>query len=270
METNPILFIFKDYKAYIRARIDASESPRGLISAYADAAGCQRTYFSQVINSHVQLTPDHALGLVEYWRLPEAEARYFCLLVDLARAATVRLQNKISTQLEEIKRNQENLAKRFGQKAIEPGEKELIFLSSWHYAAVHMLTSVPQFQSAEKIAERLGLPIVTVTQALEQLEKHGFVKREKKRYVHSAGNIHIPKTSLLNSINHGNWRSQAVTHSQNPDNGDVHYTAVSSFSYEDFEKLKNLLLEFIEQTRKVMATSPGQDVFCFTSDLFKV
>ena len=270
MRSIPALFGFKDYKDYIRARIEAAEKPRGMVSSYADAAGCQRTYFSQMINSHIHLTPDHAVGLVEYWQLSDAQAQYFCLLVDLARAATLRLKNKISNQLEEIKKSEEDLALRFGKKSIEPGERELSYYSAWYYPAVHVLTSIPQFRTSEKIAERLSLPIETIKRALEILERHQFVKREGKRFVLGEGDIHIPKKSLLNSINHGNWRTQAVVRTQDPHTTGVHYTSVASMSYEDFEKLKVLLLEFIGQSRATIAASPEQDLFCITCDLFKV
>lgn len=266
----PLLFTYNDYKAYIRARISASSQARGLVSAFADAAGCQRSYFSQAIHSHVHLTQDHAVGLAEYWSLNEIETDYFCTLVDFERAATPKLKNKLKARLASLKKSQEDLSKRFKQDSLEPGERELTYYSAWYYSAIHVLTSIPQFQQAEKIADRLALPLVRVNRILRTLERDKLVRRDGAFWHLGVGDLHVPQKSLLSAIHHSNWRARAVQDAQDPDSRGIHYTAVSSLSHDDFENLKALLLAFIEQTRQVVASSPEQELMTFTCDLFNV
>jgi uncharacterized protein (TIGR02147 family) len=260
-------FDFRDYKEYLRARMQGT---RGQIAPLAAAAGCHRSYFSQVLHSHVHLTPEQALGVAEFFALPRADTDFFCLLVDLARAGTPRLRNKIETRMLELARERENLGKRFQTKSVEPGERELLYYSHWHYAAVHVSTSIPELQSAEAIAGRLGLPLLRVREVLEALEKHGFVQRKGRKWVLGTGDVHVPKRSLLNSVNHANWRTQAVQRSQTDSAEGLHYTSVASLSRKDFAALKTKLLAVIDDNRRVIAASPEEELVCFTCDFFAV
>ena len=53
-----------------------------------------------------------------------------------------------------------------------------------------------------------------VRSVLEKLETFGLVKRKANQWIFTSGVIHLPKTSSMNSVQHGNWRSQAVLRSQ--------------------------------------------------------
>src|SRR5262245_16853080 len=122
------VFSFRDYKAFLRARMG---SGRGQIAALAQAAGCHRSYFSQVLHSHVQLTPEQAVGLGEFWERSRAELDFFCLLVDHARAGSPRLRARIEEKLDRLRREQENLSQRYQTAPVEPGERELLYYSAW-------------------------------------------------------------------------------------------------------------------------------------------
>lgn len=262
----PSVFSFRDYKDFLKSRM----KERGQIARLAEAAGCHRSYFSQVLHSHVQLTPEQALGLGEHWGLSRAELDYFCLLVDHARAGSPRLRARLEKRLEELRRDQENLGERFKTRAVEPGERELLYYSSWQMAAVHVIVSIPRFQTAEAIAERLGLPLARVHATLEALERHGFTQRKGRKWTLGTGDVHIPKRSLLNSVNHANWRTQAVARSQDPEGKGVHYTSVASMSVKDFEAIKAEILALIDRSRKTIAASPEEELVCMTCDFFPV
>lgn len=267
--SEPNLFEFKDYKDYIRVRIQSSDRPRGMIASFAQAAGCHRTYFSQVLNSHVHLTPDQACGLANHWSFPRLEADYFCLLVDYQRAATPRLRAKINDQLHALGRRRDNLGHRFKKGAIGPGEIEMLYYSTWYVSAIHVLTSIPEFQYVQKISERLGLPLRQVTSALEKLEAHGFVRRNDERWIITTRDLHLPSHAPFNAINHANWRQRAAHAVQALEPSGVHYTSVASMSRRDFEKLKTLVLAFIDESRRMVAASEEEELICLTCDLFQ-
>lgn len=266
MQISP--FSFDDYKEYIHAQMASSTKLRGLVSEMADACGCQRSYFSQVIHSHIHLTPDHALALAEYLNLSKTESKYFCLLVDLARAATPKLKRNIQEELSDLKKQNENLSQRFKKQSVEPGERELLYYSAWYYSAAHVLLTIPKFQSTEAISQKIGLPAAQVQKILHDLERQNFIKRDGKKWLHVVGDIHLPKKSLLNVVNHQNWRTQAVLQSQRPESDGVHYTSVASLSAKDFEKIKSQILELIDQSRKIISDSPEEELACLTLDWF--
>lgn len=259
---------FSDYKAFLRKRLSTTKPSRGIVSLWAAAAGCQRSYFSQVLNMDAHLTPDHAFGLSEHLRLSEREARYFRLLVDHARAGSVRLKQRLERELKEARAALANLEVRFGKERVPPGQRELLYYSSWLYAALHVIVSIPEYRSATAIAARLELPVARVERGLEELAREGFIQRGGKGWTLRTGDLHLPKRSPLNAINHANWRARAIERVHSDE--DLHYTSVASMSRADFDKIRDLLLAAIERGRQIIKDSADEELVCTTLDFFRV
>lgn len=149
------LFTSSDYKAYLSKLVEGSSW--GTISRLADAAGCQRSYFSKVLKGSIHLTTDHASGLCDYLKFSNEEADYFMALVELGRAATPAYRRRIHSKLKMLRDEHENLTMRLKRPAARLGEKEMLYYSAWYYSAIHILVSIPEFQSVEAIAKRLEL-----------------------------------------------------------------------------------------------------------------
>jgi len=264
------LYSFEDYKTYLKSVLDGPGKERGYQSRLAEAAGCQRSYLSQVVHSTPHLTPEHAMGMAQFWKLSQDESDYFLDLVSLGRTHSKSLRHHLREKLLAARRKSQNLANRFQDKQLEPGEREQIYYSSWHLAALHILTSVPRFKSEAALSERLGLPLPFLRKSLEQLESLGLVTRISGGWGFGAGKLHLPKTSLLTGVNHSNWRARAVWDAQNPDSEGLHYTVVHSHSRKDFEALKQKILEWIDESRELIDPSPSEEVTCLCLDLFPV
>ncbi|MGK5082274.1 TIGR02147 family protein [Bdellovibrionota bacterium FG-1] len=263
-------YSFTDYKEYIHAQIQAHSAERGYRSRLAEAAGCQMSYLSQLLHGTVQLTPDHALGLCSFWGLGENERDYFLELVHLARAGTRALKGLIAQRLEQMKKRAENLADRFNQPRVAEGVREVQYYSNWCYSAIHILTTIPAFQTVRAMAQRLFLPESFVEESLIRLEAMGLVRFHSGRWLATQAQIHLPKESLLNVMNHSNWRQRAALSAQLHQPGSLHYTAVHSMSREDYERIKDDLLRLIDQSRKVVTDSKEEELVNFNCDWFVV
>jgi hypothetical protein len=69
---------------------------------------------------------------------------------------------------------------------------------------------------------------------------------------------------------HQNWRQQAIVHAQIfPDDG-IHYTNVTSVSRSALEKLKGLVLKFIDESNQIAGPSDPEELITLTLDLFKI
>ena len=108
-------------------------SGRGLIRELADVSGCQRSYFSQVLGSHVQLTNDHAYGLCAFWKWGEIEREYFLALVEFARSASKTYRSYLEERMRELKSENENLTRLVSHAQPPASEIESIYYSSWHW-----------------------------------------------------------------------------------------------------------------------------------------
>lgn len=266
--TDGSVFSHTDYKAFLRERL---KGPRGEITRWAEAAGCQRSYLSRVIHEHVHLTPDQAFGLSEGLRLREAEREYFLLLVDRARCATPALTAHLDAKLADLRRAQENLALRLKRETRDDATgTELSYYSSWVWPAVHLLCSIPEAQTEAAIASRLGLSLTRVSGVLAELEARGLVRREGARYKFVAGSVHIPKASPLVSLHHNNWRQQAVLDSQDATADSVHYTMVQTLSRAAYAQIKRQMLQMIEESAAVGQAAREEELIAVCCDLFKV
>src|SRR6185312_140032 len=97
----------------------------------AEAAGCQRSFLSQVLASQAHLNADHAIGLATYWNLPEIEKDFFLNLVSFARASSKTLKEYFSKKIEKSRSNRDILVHSIGEKITMPDFKAAAFYSNW-------------------------------------------------------------------------------------------------------------------------------------------
>ena len=242
----------------------------GAISKMAAAAGCQRSHLSRVISGKVHLTPEQADGLAEYWRLNEAEGEYFLYLLEFARAGTKGLRQRIQRKIQRLKKEQEDLSERLRQPSLGVEEREIVYYSAWHWSAIHIIVSIPEYQTVTSISRRLTMPETLVRYCLEQLERFGLVRREGERWKFSSHTIHLPRRSPLIGTHHNNWRARASLKSHDPGSDGVHYTVVQSVSQRDYLKIKELLLAVIDDYSKIAAPSKEEELISFSCDVFRV
>jgi uncharacterized protein (TIGR02147 family) len=155
-------FSYENYKTYLSAAISASQPSWGAVSRVAEAGGCQRAYLSRVLNGDVHLTPDHAHGIAEHFALTEAESEYFFSLVELGRAATAAYKKRLNLKLAKLRREQEDLQKKVNRPKSFSDNRDLEYYSAWYFSALHIIVSIPKYQTAALIAERLQISINVV------------------------------------------------------------------------------------------------------------
>lgn len=264
------LFDFEDYRSVIKWQIKTNVSVRGYQTLLAKAAGCQRAFLSQALNSHVHLTPDHAAGLSKFCQFDELETDYFLELVSLERASSPSLKQVIERRIRVLRKQRLNLAERFRTNEPLPENVQALYYSSWHMAAIHVMLSIPEFSDINKISQRLHLPAPLVQSTIKTLEELKIVKKTGKGWIISNKHLYLPKTSPFTSANHINWRQRAIENIQSQDTEAIHYSVVSALSIADIEKFRELILKCIEDTRKIVEPSPEEEVICFTCDFFKV
>ncbi|MGZ3747710.1 MAG: TIGR02147 family protein [Pseudobdellovibrionaceae bacterium] len=261
------VFEFTNYKDFIRHQIDQNQVFRGYRTLLARAAGCQRTFLSQVLNSHVELTPEHAVAMATFWKLGENESAFFLELLNLSRAGTPLLRKVIETRLEQLRRDHEKLSSRLREPRISVKEHEMLYYSSWVWAALHVVVSIPEFQTAPRAAERLKLPLTLVEEGLVSLENMGLVASQGTRWRATAKSLHLPEDSPSLWMHHRNWRDIALREAQKSAEA-IHYTSIHALSENDVRRLEELLRNFIVESRKIVEPSREEKMICLCCDLF--
>jgi len=262
------LFDFESYKDFLKAYI-VKNKKRGLVSELARAAGCDRTYLSQSLNSKVQLTPDHILGISSYIGMSENEQNFFLHLNLYERSNSENARAMIKKQMQSIKKQTQLLSEKI-QDIINPlelAEKDKnIYYSSWIYQAIHILSAIEDYQESQKISDKVGLNLLKTKDILSQLETMGLISKTGKKWQHSKKPIHIPRGSLHNTVNHIHWRTKANEQFNNPTN--VHYTGVFTLSKKDYNTIKKQVLNLIEDHRTTISQSGSEELYCFCCDLY--
>lgn len=262
-------FEFDDYKAYLQALWEESEEKWGLLTRWAKAAGCHRPYFSRVINGPLHLTTDQAYALSNHFGMDERERSYFLKLLEHEKASTPEYRKFLKSTLASMRREYENISRRLAKDVVNTDQLgHAQYFAGWQWVALHVLVSIPDYHAPRMIAERLSLPLKAVEAMLKALESWGYVENVRGQWRWKSGHVHLPNHSPLISFHHGNWRTQAVLDSQIQSEESIHFTVVQSMSRETLAKLRQRLLDFIEEFSNEATPSPAEEIVCLTADLF--
>jgi uncharacterized protein (TIGR02147 family) len=265
----PQIFTFFDYKKYLHALLDSHQA-RGFRSSLVAALKCQKSFFSQVINGPSHFTPDHAANLVDFLALDELSAQYFIDLVNLARAGTPALQERLKKSLAELRDRALQPSERLKWPSINESQIQSVYYSSWIFAAIHVAVSVDRFQSAEKLSERFLVSLRLVNECLDWLIQAKLISKTRSGYKVIEHNLHLKSNSHLNEMHHSHWRNRALLSLQRGESNETHYSAVFAMSRSDFNTLRSLSLEFIKGCTKVIAPSSSEEVYALGLDLYRV
>ena len=264
------IYDYLKYTDFIENQIKTNRPSYGYKSRLAEAAECQRSFISHVLNGQAHFTHEQSIRLANFWKLSFAEKEYFLDLVSLARAGDRELKDFFTQKLLRARQEQENLAKRIENKKALPEADAATYYSGWEYAAIHILITIPEFREVRPISERLGLHEGVVKKVLQELENLGLAQFAKGKWSATDKTIHIGRDSKFNNLNHHHWRQRALMNSFLNEPSDVHYTSVCSISRDDFDKIRKLVFDLIDESRKVVSPSKEEELFCLTCDWFKV
>jgi uncharacterized protein (TIGR02147 family) len=266
---NKTVFEYPDYKSYL---LDwAEEKGRGEKSRIAAALRCHMAYISQVLNGSADLSLEQAETLNAYLGHAEEESDFFLLLVLHGRAGTASLRDYHARKIARTLEERRILKNRLKFKKTLPIEDQAIFFSAWYYSAIHLLLQIPEFQTKEKIAAYLKLPLNQVKQVLDFLESLGLATQTHGRYKTGEINIYLAGDSPMIARHHTNWRMRAINAIDRNDPSELHYSSVVSIAKKDATKAHAIMTKAIEQVRALVGeSSPEDSLFCYCLDLFEV
>ncbi len=265
------IFEYQDYKKYLRDLI--RKSPlwrRGGRLKLAEAMGCGAGYVTQVLNKDANLSLEQAEKLCRVIGLSSNEVNYFLLLVNSARAGSAQLRNIFREQIDRIISQRVNLKDKIKPEEILSQESQAVYYSSWQYAAIHMLCTIPSFEMREAISERLAVPKEKISEILDFLESVGLIERSKGQTSVTSKRIFVDKDSVFNYRHHVNFRQLAMSNLDKFDKTDFHYSGAHSLSLQDSAKIIEIIRESIFKSRQLIKDSPEEDLFGFNIDFFKL
>lgn len=267
--TRAEVYSFQSYRTFLEFHAKEQEPAWGALTRLAKAAGCHRPYLSKVLSGEAHLTSAQLYALANYWELSEPQTEYLLRLLEIEKASQAEYRKYLVQKNDELRRREENLSQLVARQASQPNSQDVLYYSSWVWSAVHILTSIPAYQTVKAIAEKLSLPAAQVESILEALQKWGSVRLEREKWKFAANEHHVTKENPLVTFHHSNWRNRALADSQRQTPESIHFTVVQSVSHEDYERIRQLILELIGNASKIAGPSKEEKMFCFTCDFFE-
>lgn len=130
-----------------------------------------------------------------------------------------------------------------------------------------MALMLPELRHPQAISRYLGIPVETVQRVLDFLVKAALVKEEDGYRVGSSL-IHLGRDSDNIIKHHTNWRLKALESLSQEKINDLHYSVLYCMSQADALKIKDRLLNVIQENLEIVAPSPEEALYCQTLDFF--
>lgn len=257
-----------DYKDILKEYLARNKKLRGYRTKLAKAMGCHLSFISQVLKSHVHLTPDQAASAASYFDMTDVEQEIFVCLVNLARCNSVSYKRLMERRIGQNQIKLAQISERIKSTDLDivPEDRLARYYSSWHVVAIHILCSIPSYDSAKKISQRLGLPEEYVEHVLRELQNGSLIKYNDGRLVCTDKNIHLPSDSPFIVQHHANWRNYVTSRIPAKYQDWIHYSSVVGISPGSAEKIRAMLLSFLSESRTIAVDSDAQDAYYLCAD----
>lgn len=263
------VFDFTDYIDFLKTEFSGEGPKRGSRIKLATHLNCQPTFITQVLSRKVHISFEYAYSISEYLQLSPAEIDYFILLVHKGRAGSIKLERYYNNKISMIQKERESIKNRINVKTDLSLEDQMKYYSKWYYSSIHILTSIPGYQNAESISQRLHLDLPTTKEALDFLTNKGFVQINNNEYHIGSRRIHLKQGSDMLPKHHSNWRIKAIESVDNEKADDLHYTAVLGIAKKDKEIFKSKLLQLLEDLEPTVIASEQDTQVILLLDLFE-
>lgn len=267
-----ILFECKNYKKYVILWIDSRpKKGRGEYRRIAELLNIHTSYVSQIFNGDRDITEDQAWLLCGHLSLNQLETEYFLALVRYNVSSHHAYKEKCKKDLEVLRLRSLEIKNRVRSDWELTDSERATFYSHWYFSAVRQITSMPQFQTPESIADELNLPRAEVVRIIEFLVSTGLCKEEGGKIKKGPASTHLAGESPFASRQHINWRVKAFEKIGGPKTDAVFFTSPLTISTFDAEKLRKKIVDFIDEAMKVVeASKHDEELRCLNIDWFKV
>jgi uncharacterized protein (TIGR02147 family) len=263
------IYSYGDYKAFILDKIQASPNEgRGIKTALSNAINCQKPYLTHVLKGDAHFNADQAILSARYFGLNPAETDYLLHLVLSERAAQQDLRAYYQGHLNSLLNEYYLMKNRVKIKAGVSNEFKSLYYSSWHFAAIHMLATIPDCRTLERIRTRLKLSEEKTKSVLDFLIRSGLVRQEADEYLPTEKVIFLGADEHQIVWHHKNWRNKASEYIEQNDPTNLHASFVLTLSKRDFITIREQMKTSIADVMQKVKDSKEEEITCLCVDFF--
>lgn len=261
---------FTEYRAYLTQILGDGSSRSGKRKMMAEAIGVHTTYVSQVLKGPNEFSLEQAELINIFLQHSDDEGEYFVLLVSKARAGHSKLKSRFESQIQKMRDQRLNIQNRLNSTyAISAKDRER-FYSSAIYGAIHVLASIPEFNSVTTIAQVTRLPQSKVQEIVDFMIGIGVLNEVNGKISSGSNHVHLGNDSEVILKHHINWRLHTISNLQFIDRDDIHYSACLSLSKEDAFRVKESILANLKTNVDIVTKSKEELAYVMCLDFYKL
>lgn len=265
------IYEYKSYKQFILDWIDRTPNEgRGQRKLIAEAIGCQNPFITHVLSGDYHFSAEQAEACARFMGLNESDTEFLILLLLKERSGTKTLENLFAKQISQRCDQHAVLKKRLNIKETMNLEDQMIYYSSWHYAAIHMALLIPELQNANSLVRYFNLPSNRVNLVLQFLTDNNLIEQKGTNYKVKKSVIHLEKDSPILTQHHSHWRLRAIEAIQTPRIDNLHYSGIMSLSKDDYEWVRERLGLLLEEVVERIGPSRDEKLATLCFDFFQV
>lgn len=265
------IFDYADYKTFMKDWISTKPKggygQRGRIAKFLNISSVSA---SQIFTGDRHFTEEQGIELAEFLGFTEVESDYFLLLIQWARAGSVKLKKQCERQMAKLKKQAQNLKARVPTHTEMDENAKGQFYSNWYFSGVRLLTSIAGYDNIDTIAEVLNLPRTRVAEVVEFLLAHGLCIEKDERLQMGPQRTHLEAKSPLVSSHHRNWRLKAIERLSNIREDEMFFSGPMSLSHETMGEVRKELADVLARITKKVEPSPSEVLACVNFDLFRL
>jgi uncharacterized protein (TIGR02147 family) len=267
------IFEFDSYKEFLRSWLqEQPNAGHGLRSRMAEAIGTQTGFITQVLTGSAHFSPEQVFGLAELFGQSPVEIQFLQLLLSYERAGTVSYRKHLAAQIEKVRTERNDLRKRLKVESFPSEIDQGMYFSSWLYACVHVMATCERFQNSRAaMAEALHLSLAQINEILEFLFRTGLVEETPNGLRVGNSRVHLGTDSPFLRRHHTNLNLLSLQNILNqPLDQNLQYSSLVSLSKDDVQKVREIFLKSIQESKGIVRDSEGDTVFATTINFFKV
>ena len=162
------IYSYSHYKNYLKERIRSEpKAGRGVRQRMARSIGCQAAYVSHVLVGERDFSVEQAEAITRFFSMTSDESEYFVWLLERDRAGTPQSKAFFEKLLQQKREKHLQLKNRVNISQEVADAVKATYYSDYLYSAVHMIVTIPKYQTAKAIAEALSLPLKKISSVLE-------------------------------------------------------------------------------------------------------
>lgn len=265
---NTSIFQFQSYRAYLKERLESLGPKSGLKRKASESLGVHTTFISQVVLGKADLSLDQGERMNSFLKHSEAESEFFIDLIILERAIDPQLKRRFESKIKKWRSESSEIKSRIKPTFEISEQDQEKFYSSHLYGLIHVLVSLPKYQSRKSLLAATGFPIETVEEAIEFMVRIGVLKVLKDKLLPGEKHVHLGRESKLIRQHHANWRMATIQNINFSKPEDLHYSLTFSCSEKDASKIRESLLEHLKSMTQLIEKSPEEKAYVFCLDLF--